>query len=376
MVALRFRDGGVRHFCVPSEHVVRAEQLLGIALARATGDYGRGGDSVGRSIVEVFIPPGADDGSPKTDAWWGNEFVHPSTASYRHYRDTIDALIVSAVRDVTRTMVRAGGSKKGVRKGRVGISTDECRATAAAGGGGGGCDGCGGGGGALADDASGSSSGQSFRIGELCAGDGSLASKVIRDILQQGIVALDSYVMYERNVDLAAKAFTATEEHFLLDGGAGAGAHSQCKCIATSVVLDVSSVKGLEAVAALTPSVDLWIASGSVLCGQVGSFGAAQPTLDAMAASLSPGGVIIITGFTQSFLHPRMIQACGLEVVRASVPSGEAGGLESGFGRFHMFVLRKKGRAIASSGERKGGEKSGIVTRSDALRQLMIGVGE
>ena len=53
-----------------------------------------------------------------------------------------------------------------------------------------------------------------------------------------------------------------------------------------------------------------------------------------------------------------------LEVVEASVPSPEAGGLESGFSRFHFFVLRKRG---AGSGH----EEPEASIRNN-LRKLML----
>lgn len=109
--------------------------------------------------------------------------------------------------------------------------------------------------------------------------------------------------------------------------------------------LDVCTV-GSSEVLMEVERVDFWIASGSTLCGQVGDARFAEQTLRAMALSLKAGGHMIITGFTNNFLTPRMvcirimfrqipilvssqiqITLAGLKVVRASVPSAEADGL-------------------------------------------------
>jgi len=69
-----------------------------------------------------------------------------------------------------------------------------------------------------------------------------------------------------------------------------------------------------------------------------------------MASSLKPDGCMVITGWTQSFLHPAMIARAGLKVVRGSISSEETQGkLESAFSRFHLFVLEKEGRKKCSS---------------------------
>ena len=100
------------------------------------------------------------------------------------------------------------------------------------------------------------------------------------------------------------------------------------------------------------------------MSGQVGRHDSAPAILKAMASSLTGEGIIIITGFTQSRLEPKLLDACRLEVVEASVPSPEAGGLESGFSRFHFFVLRKRG---AGSGH----EEPEASIRNN-LRKLML----
>ena len=88
---------------------------------------------------------------------------------------------------------------------------------------------------------------------------------------------------------------------------------------------------------------DIWIAAGSVLCGQVGTMPNASSMLNTMSNSIGATGFLVITGYTQSFLSPKMIDDAGLEVAHGSVPTVETAGiLESGFKRFHMFILKKK----------------------------------
>merc|ERR1712232_440445 len=88
-----------------------------------------------------------------------------------------------------------------------------------------------------------------------------------------------------------------------------------------SVVVDVCSSEGQAVMRDVGP-IDLWIASGSVLCGQVGSPQHARSVLGTLASTLAQGGHIVVTGFTQSFLTPQLMRTCGLDVIRASVPSG------------------------------------------------------
>ena len=52
-----------------------------------------------------------------------------------------------------------------------------------------------------------------------------------------------------------------------------------------------------------------------------------------------------VTGFTQTFLRPRLFEDLRLDVELASVSSDEVDDLASGFGRFHVFLLRKCDRA-------------------------------
>ena len=139
-----------------------------------------------------------------------------------------------------------------------------------------------------------------------------------------------------------------------------------------NVQIDACSCEGIAAISNLDPRVDVWVASGSVLCGQVGDWYNSEATLSAMAASLKRGGFMIITGFTQSFLHPVLLHKLQLRVLQGSLPSNEAGGLESGFQRFHMFVLVKDGDGRDGGGG--GGGGGGCENEEDkVLRQFMLG---
>lgn len=164
--------------------------------------------------------------------------------------------------------------------------------------------------------------GKPLRIAELCSGDGSLATK----ILSVDGLNIKSYTLYEKNAKLIEQSILRTKEY-------------QEKIKHHNI--DVCSNQGEVVLSQLKPEVNIWLASGSVLCGQVGSFTMAESVLLSLTKSLKYGGHILITGFTQSFLHPALIEKSGLRVVQASVPSTETGELESGFGRFQMFVLLK-----------------------------------
>ena len=68
----------------------------------------------------------------------------------------------------------------------------------------------------------------------------------------------------------------------------------------------------------------------------------AEPTLMCMVESLRPGGCLVITGFTTTFITPMLLRRCGLVVRCASVPSvPDACGLETDLGLFQMWVLEK-----------------------------------
>ena len=85
-----------------------------------------------------------------------------------------------------------------------------------------------------------------------------------------------------------------------------------------------------------------------------------------IASSLDQNGYALITGFTQSFLTPSLLASVGLRVMHASIPSSETNGLESGFGRFHVFVLKRLGD------DDKTATQNGIDECSDFLRRVMM----
>ena len=144
-------------------------------------------------------------------------------------------------------------------------------------------------------------------IGELCGGDGSLASRAL-----ERFPAAD-YVLYERNAVLAAAARVR-------------GLRVRCGDVHGEL--------------SLAPA-DLWIASGSVLCAHVGARDACGATLAQLSAALADGGHVVVTGFTTTWLTPRLLRDAGLRAVRGSVPVPvSAPSLETAFGRFHLWVLR------------------------------------
>ena len=167
---------------------------------------------------------------------------------------------------------------------------------------------------------------QGGRVAELCAGDGSLAARALAE--RPDVAA---YVMLERNAKLVALAEAKT---------AAAAATAAVR----AVRVDACEPGAIaDALGGLAP--DVFVASGSVLCGQVGSPSMARPVLEAMVEATKPGGRLLITGFTQSFLRPRLFEDLRLDVELASVSSDEVDDLASGFGRFHVFLLRKCDRA-------------------------------
>ena len=129
---------------------------------------------------------------------------------------------------------------------------------------------------------------------------------VVLDEIGEECVA--SYTMFERNAQLAEQSREKT-----------AGKSFPVR----NVEIDACSCEGIAAISNLE-SLDLWIASGSTLCGQVGEWHNSEETISAMATSLKNGGFMIITGFTQSFLHPRLLHKLHLRVLQGSLPSNEA----------------------------------------------------
>ena len=270
------------------------------------------------SEAHVYSSPEASE-KVKRDKFWAAHYggvdkkgkrKRPPSSAYKAYRDSIDGVIEAALLRCVPLLRR------------------NCASSAA------GDDGGGGGGGEL-------------RVAELCGGDGSLAEVLLggRFGAEMGIA---SYHLVERNVGLVSVARSklapwkeATVERMELTPSAR------------------FSLAG--------PLPGLWLASGSVLNGQVGSAATAESALHAVADALAPGGLLLVTGFTRAFLHPALLHRTGLdEVVMASVPAidagagafdepaedeGEGGGGEGGEG--------EGGEGEGESGEGKGGEGEG-----------------
>ena len=147
-------------------------------------------------------------------------------------------------------------------------------------------------------------------VSELCGGDGSLAVK-----LSAALPAASSYVVYERNATLAAAAEAR----------------------------GVTVVRGdVDDLAFGPQKSDLWVASGSVLCSHVGARRACPAMLAKLRDALAENGRLVVTGWTSTFLTPKLLVDAGLVVDRGSVPVPEAAPfLETAFGRFHLWVLRR-----------------------------------
>lgn len=159
---------------------------------------------------------------------------------------------------------------------------------------------------------------EGLRVAELCAGDGALASKLLRGPLGKHI---RTYLLLERNRPLVEKArrkLAAWEQRGIVSIRA---ADALADAPPAEAGGDASCGFGLE------QSVDVWLASGSVLNGQVGAPADTELVLRRMAAHLAPGGVVMVTGFSTSFLHPELLHDVGLaHAACASLPSTLASG--------------------------------------------------
>jgi ubiquinone/menaquinone biosynthesis C-methylase UbiE len=227
-----------------------------------------------------------------SDKWWDKRYPKNSASKakaaeesddhgqnpYSAYRDTIDFLIVDKVEWLIRSNLL--------------FNTDE---------------------------------GAPLDVAELCGGDGSLAVHIMEQL--EGHKLLNSYVMLERNKVLLKNA---------------KGKLSKWGEKSKLINVDTAADDGQELIGTLEPPPDFWIASGSTLCGQVGSAAMAEPTLLQMSRVLKPGGFMVITGFTTTFFTPSLLAKANLKVHHASMPSVEASGLETDVGLFHMWVLEKQ----------------------------------
>ena len=281
-------------------NIGRLENMLGEALSTL--------DDEDETVVEVYVPP-SDTALEKRDKFWSKNYVMltgkkgsragreqnggggtketKTSSAYRHYRDDIDDLLLRAVS-------RYCGDK------------------------------------------------DSWRVAELCSGDGSFASK----LLGEHGTKVQRYVLFERNKKLARASRErlkkwdeerrdADEEERNVEG-------RRIQHVTVDVCGEDGDVMISQQLAACDAPPNIWIASGSVLNGQVGSHATAESVLLRMVDSMSGDGRVVITGYTQTWLTPQILRRCGLRVLRGSIPCNESNGLESGFGRFHMFVLERE----------------------------------
>ena len=401
-----FFDDNSFQFLIIDEDLTDLEITLGRAIASCSGE---------NTIVEVYVAPN-ESAKTRRDKWWNNSYIKiksprsqrkmlsncpgspvKTSAAYMHYRDHIDDVLLHAVMEHWNIDdgESGGGGEKGSGKGNgksvltKGIRIAELCA---------GDDGESGGGG---EKGSGKGNGKSvltkgIRIAELCAGDGSFAAKILSEKISKDIIT--SYVLYERNKSLSynssdklSKWNTNATATATVTATANATSHAQKEmkgllslpvvlgneekkketddqeeetiqqkkyCDIRFINVDVYDEKGEESLITLETKPNVWVASGSVLCGQVGNHEMAESTLRGMSESLATNGIIVITGYTQTFLTPQILDRIGFKIIRGSLPSREAGGLESGFGRFHMFVL----------------EKVNTMQNNGVLRSVLLGV--
>ena len=365
-----FFDDNSFQFLIIDEDLTDLEITLGRAIASCSGE---------NTIVEVYVAPN-ESAKTRRDKWWNNSYIKiksprsqrkmlsncpgspvKTSAAYMHYRDHIDDVLLHAVMEHWNIDdgESGGGGEKGSGKGNgKSVLT------------------------------------KGIRIAELCAGDGSFAAKILSEKISKDIIT--SYVLYERNKSLSYNSSDKlskwnTNATATVTATANATSHAQKEmkgllslpvvlgneekkketddqeeetiqqkkyCDIRFINVDVYDEKGEESLITLETKPNVWVASGSVLCGQVGNHEMAESTLRGMSESLATNGIIVITGYTQTFLTPQILDRIGFKIIRGSLPSREAGGLESGFGRFHMFVL----------------EKVNTMQNNGVLRSVLLGV--
>ena len=357
-----FFDDNSFQFLIIDEDLTDLEITLGRAIASCSGE---------NTIVEVYVAPN-ESAKTRRDKWWNNSYIKiksprsqrkmlsdcpgspvKTSAAYMHYRDHIDDVLLHAVMEHWNIDdgESGGGGEKGSGKGNgKSVLT------------------------------------KGIRIAELCAGDGSFAAKILSEKISKDIIT--SYVLYERNKSLSynssdklSKWNTNATATATVTANATSHAQKEMKgllslpvvlgddqeketiqqkkyCDIRFINVDVYDEKGEESLITLETKPNVWVASGSVLCGQVGNHEMAESTLRGMSESLATNGIIVITGYTQTFLTPQILDRIGFKIIRGSLPSREAGGLESGFGRFHMFVI----------------EKVNTMQNNGVLRSVLLGV--
>ena len=167
-----------------------------------------------------------------------------------------------------------------------------------------------------------------LKVVELCAGDGTLAARLLASSLAKSI---GSYTLIERNADLAARAHERLARH--------AGLASIVKADA---IRDANAYGPAGAA-------NVVIAAGSILNGQVGSAEDAEACLQHISRCLARRGLLIATGASTSWLHPASLARHGLcMVLQGSLASARTkcnaapNGIEHGWERCQCLVVRRR----------------------------------
>ena len=229
--------------------------------------------------AQVYRTP-SHGNSTRDDTYWGANWSADKADDYSIYRDAIDGLIEEAI--VHHSSAGSGGK-------------------------------------------------DGLRIVEICGGDGALAAR----LLQLSTIRIASYYWSERNVSLVVSA------------------RQRLETISSNVNVQVVKASANEGTAygenANKGTADVLISAGSVLNGQVGTPETAEFALRKMSECLRDGGILIATGVSGSWLHPAMMRRHGLDVVlkgscatERTMSATAAAGVDHGWGRFPLFVLRKR----------------------------------
>ena len=111
---------------------------------------------------------------------------------------------------------------------------------------------------------------------------------IARKVLACDKINIEAYYLAERNKELLKAAMSIDDSRLV------------------PIQLDVCKLTAKESLMECH-SVDIWIASGSTLCGQVGDPRFAEQTIQAIAETLVPNGKLVLTGFTNNYLTPTMV---------------------------------------------------------------------
>ena len=230
--------------------------------------------------AQVYRTP-SHGNSTRDDTYWGANWSADKADDYSIYRDAIDGLIEEAI---------------------------------------------------VQHSSAGSGEEDGLRIVEICGGDGALAARLLQS---SSSIRISSYYWSERNVSLVVSA------------------RQRLETISSNANVQVVKASANEGTAygdaANKGTADVLISAGSVLNGQVGTPETAEFALRKMSECLRDGGILIATGVSGSWLHPAMMRRHGLDVVLKGSCATErtrsataAAGVDHGWGRFPLFVLRKR----------------------------------